>query len=434
MDLINIHDIGSYEVFVLGLVFMGLAVSSSCGTGGGSITIPLLIILLKFKPIYAIPLGNIAVLGSTTLNLLFNISKHHPSIVSRPLIDWNAISMMEPAAMLGTLLGAYFHRSMPEHILVVLLMMLLTITAIRMLGKGGFELYRDYVHRHCEEIPSTSYEIVSSHDIDFSSHQEPYQGNGIQIAAAKTPVTILKSTPSAARMNRSTSKLTRVLSRSFEVELDHYESTPVQQHSSWNLDHVPWSTVGILSLLFIGTCSINVVKGIYANSMSSYLVNLILPVYILAVGLWLRYRVLRVSNSARDQSDIEWSLRNSLLYPFLCIFAGIAAGSFGIGGGTIKTPLMLEMGMNPHIVSATSTAMIFFTSMTAASSYFVDGTLLRHYATVLFLVGILSNIFAQKILTPLLVTYGNASILTILVGILVAVSAALMMLEAQSRE
>jgi uncharacterized membrane protein YfcA len=41
------------------------------------------------------------------------------------------------------------------------------------------------------------------------------------------------------------------------------------------------------------------------------------------------------------------------------------AGLFGLGGGVVKAPLMLELGVLPEVAAATSTTMIAFTSMAA---------------------------------------------------------------------
>ena len=35
---------------------------------------------------------------------------------------------------------------------------------------------------------------------------------------------------------------------------------------------------------------------------------------------------------------------NTVRYPCICFFAGFFAGMFGVGGGIVKGPLMLEMG------------------------------------------------------------------------------------------
>ena len=52
-------------------------------------------------------------------------------------------------------------------------------------------------------------------------------------------------------------------------------------------------------------------------------------------------------NYRYQSGDVEWNPGNTALYPALCIFAGICAGMFGIGGGIVFGPMMLEMGVHP---------------------------------------------------------------------------------------
>ena len=47
------------------------------------------------------------------------------------------------------------------------------------------------------------------------------------------------------------------------------------------------------------------------------------------------------------EGDVLWDNRATLLYPALCTAAGVLAGLFGVGGGMIKGPLVLEMGLTP---------------------------------------------------------------------------------------
>jgi hypothetical protein len=53
------------------------------------------------------------------------------------------------------------------------------------------------------------------------------------------------------------------------------------------------------------------------------------------------------------EGDMEWNYENTLKYPFIVIWAGFFAGLFGIGGGIVKGPLMLYMGVHPQVASAT---------------------------------------------------------------------------------
>lgn len=58
------------------------------------------------------------------------------------------------------------------------------------------------------------------------------------------------------------------------------------------------------------------------------------------------------SRGVPSSVDIHWTPRNSLLYPVLCSVAGVVAGLFGVGGGIVKGPLMLELGVCPEVSRA----------------------------------------------------------------------------------
>ena len=60
-----------------------------------------------------------------------------------------------------------------------------------------------------------------------------------------------------------------------------------------------------------------------------------------------RWRLQTELNYQYVEGDVEWNPRNTLRYPFFCCFAGFFAGMFGVGGGIVKGPLMLDMGEAP---------------------------------------------------------------------------------------
>ncbi len=57
-----------------------------------------------------------------------------------------------------------------------------------------------------------------------------------------------------------------------------------------------------------------------------------------------RWRLKARLNYRYGEGDVEWNPQNTLRYPAVCFFAGFFAGLFGVGGGIVKGPLMLEMG------------------------------------------------------------------------------------------
>jgi uncharacterized membrane protein YfcA len=84
-------------------------------------------------------------------------------------------------------------------------------------------------------------------------------------------------------------------------------------------------------------------------------------------------------------SHVRWTPRTSLLYPLLSTLAGVCASMFGIGGGVVKGPLMLALGVCPEVAAATSSTMIFFTSA-GASAFYINANYVTRpdYALALF--------------------------------------------------
>jgi uncharacterized membrane protein YfcA len=63
-----------------------------------------------------------------------------------------------------------------------------------------------------------------------------------------------------------------------------------------------------------------------------------------------------------EVGDIVWTPDTTLYCPLYCSLAGVVAGMFGVGGGIVKGPLMLHLGVLPEVAAATSATMILFTS------------------------------------------------------------------------
>lgn len=95
---------------------------------------------MGFSPKYAIPLSNVTILGGSIMNMVMNVSKRHPS-ADRPLVDWDLILIMEPLTIGGALAGSFLNKILPEWLLVVSLVILLSYTAQTTLDKG-FKVYQ----------------------------------------------------------------------------------------------------------------------------------------------------------------------------------------------------------------------------------------------------------------------------------------------------
>jgi uncharacterized membrane protein YfcA len=101
-----------------------------------------------------------------------------------------------------------------------------------------------------------------------------------------------------------------------------------------------------------------------------------------------KWKLKKRLNYKYAQGDVEWNEKNTVIYPCICFFAGFFAGLFGVGGGIVKGPLMLQMGVHPLVASATAAVMIMFTSVAATTMFIAFDIMTWDYAIFLFIIGL----------------------------------------------
>lgn len=158
----------------------------------------------------------------------------------------------------------------------------------------------------------------------------------------------------------------------------------------------PKDKVILLSVMVLVVIGLNLLKGgggsfpspigIKCGSNQYWGVTGLVFAWVLFISLWMRIELIKKwklkkrLNYEYIAGDVEWNERNTIIYPCLVFFAGFFAGMFGIGGGIVKGPLMLQMGVHPLVASATCAVMIMFTSVAATTMYIAFGTLTWDYA------------------------------------------------------
>ena len=152
---------------------------------------------------------------------------------------------------------------------------------------------------------------------------------------------------------------------------------------------------------------------------------------IILFSLYVRSGILkRQENGGPVLSDIHWDEHNTIEYPLLSVIAGLFAGMFGIGGGIVKGPLMLSLGVHPEVTSATSACMILFTSCTSTLCYFIFGFLKYDYAFFCMALGFISTLIGQTAMTEVMKRAGQrSSYIAFCIGLVVAISAIAMGIE-----
>ncbi|CAK9086637.1 Sulfite exporter TauE/SafE family protein 1 [Durusdinium trenchii] len=318
------------------------------GVGGGGILVPLYMLFLRFRPRHAVALSNITVLGGAMANTGVNLLRRDEN--GRSLIDWNIIVMMEPATIGGTIVGSFLSKYLADFVLMVFLAVVLAVLSFRTLDKGLEMFWREK-----DAIP-----IV---------HQAVEEAQDSQEVASE--------------------------------EEDAKESRNLVGHSIRTVERDHRTKIGLLVLCFLGCIGLTILKGSGRGSVAGvscgYVSFWLLTWAALpwVVGFGLIFRDMLIKEHLENEEDghdyqmaeIRWTAVTTVRYPMLCSLAGVLAGLFGVGGGIIKGPLMLELGVDPHVASATAATMILFTSSAASVSFEVFGLLKADYGAFCFILG-----------------------------------------------
>ena len=379
-----------------GVAIVGLMLAAGGGIGGGGILVPTYILLLDFPVKHAIPLASATVFGGAVANNLLNAFKRHPDHPHRLVIDWELILQLEPMTILGALMGAVLNDFLPDMVLVIMMFLLLSATAYKTLAKA--------------------HTLRKKEDLERKNRESSVVGELKPLLKVDTVDTYVLDDTSAT------------------------EHTSKQQKEESAISACTAATK--LSSLFVVVTVLNLFSGgpgeagtgpvgsQSCNGACFWVVEVVMVLVILPFVYCARSELLsRVNQGKPVESDISWNDENTILYPCYAIVAGLVAGLFGIGGGIIKGPLMLSLGVHPAVASATSACMILFTSSTATVSYMIFGLLVPDYAAFCLVIGFCSTILGQTVMSLLLRRYRRHSYIAYSIGIVVAVSAVAMSIE-----
>lgn len=345
----------------VGFSAIGLLIAAGGGIGGGGILVPLYMLCLKFRPKHAIALSNFTILGGSIANTYFNIQKTLPN--GRSVIDWDIIVMMEPSTIAGAVMGSFASKYLPDFVLTVCLVIVLLGLSWRTLEKGISMFKKETLEMEKLETKTKETEMGRLGPVDKEESER------------LMPPTSCPEKPRKAMAPPGT----------------------------------PWEKILLLTACFVGCVVLTILKGsgdgsiigIHCGSQAFWILGLGSIPWTIAFGALFRNMLMSEheaklkANHEFGEADIRWDATSTIKYPLICTLAGVFAGLFGVGGGIVKGPLMLEMGVHPSVAAATAAQMILFTTSAACVSFEVFGLLEPQYGLVCFVMGLVCTSVGQ---------------------------------------
>ncbi|KAG7402187.1 hypothetical protein PHYBOEH_005750 [Phytophthora boehmeriae] len=376
------------EVFGLALAALVIFVAAGGGTGGGGVLDPIYILIMDLSAKTAIPLSSITILGGAISNFLLNLRRTRENS-TEPLIDWDVILVMQPLLLLGATCGTFLNTIMPTWLLCILLVMVLSVTGTRTLQKAISARRKE--RWQCGVTPESS----SLLGIDSSS-----------VAAMKAGIA----------------------------------SKPEIKHRA----DVPWRKLGALGGLFVVILSMNILRGgkgvdspVGITPSSSWYTVLVALPYAFLIGisyfslqnLGTIYRKQQSAGYELDPHEIKWTSASIRYFPMLSLAAGTVSGMFGIGGGIINGPLLLEVGIDASAASAMTATTVLFSSGMSAFNYLLMGSMDLHLAQLMLPMGFLTTYIGHVCLLKVVRHFNCPSLIIFSMATIVLISAVAMSVE-----
>lgn len=346
--------------------------------------------------------------------MVLNVYKRHPE-ADRPLVDWDLILVMEPLTMGGAIVGAILSKILPDWILVISLVVLLAYTTKTTMDKGISQWNKETKAFEAEKKSALAQAIKSVDDANSNLEMS----------------SLLRDNGSDSE-DDETGNLKQYVDPKLKQLLEEER-------------HTPQDKVTIITVMVVVVLALNMAKGgggtfpspfgIKCGSISYWFTTGLVFAWILGISVYVRgiliekWKLKQIVNFKYATGDVEWNERNTIVYPCICFFAGFFAGLFGVGGGIVKGPLMLQMGIHPLVASGTVAVMIMFTSVAATTMFIAFGTLTWDYAIFLFIVGLITTVIGQFGVSYLVEKYRRFSLVSLSIGLVVAISTVLLAIQ-----
>ena len=106
-------------------------------------------------------------------------------------------------------------------------------------------------------------------------------------------------------------------------------------------------------------------------------------------------------------TDIKYRGQSLFYLLFFAFIGGWVSGAFGLGGGSVFNPLMIELGVPPTVSTSTGMYMIMFSTFASSIIYISYGALNKEFALWLGLWSIIGIIGGIKMVDSLIKKYNR---------------------------
>ncbi|CAJ1961448.1 unnamed protein product [Sphenostylis stenocarpa] len=347
------------------LCFIASAISSAGGIGGGGLFIPILSIVAGLDLKTASSLSAFMVTGGSIANVMCNMCITSPKFGGKSLIDYDIALSSEPCMLLGVSVGVICNLVFPEWLITVLFAIFLAWSTSKTCRSGlmFWKAESDEIRKNgVEELEKGLLENETTEERKVLGVAHVYKENN-EPKSVEVPVPLLAP--------QGNSKV-----------------------------RIPWLKLVVLLLIWFSFFSVYLLRG---NRYGQGIIQMepcgveywILSSVQIPLAVIFTAWIVFSKESLRDRTLIQEITdmkvpgltknrpSNILVFPSMALLAGILGGVFGIGGGMLISPLLLQVGITPEVTAATCSFMVLFSATMSALQYLLLG--MEHVEAALIL-------------------------------------------------
>lgn len=365
------------------LSFIAASILSAGGIGGGGLYVPIMTIVAGLDLKTASSFSAFMVTGGSIANVGCNLFVRNPKAGGKTMIDFDLALLLEPCMLLGVSVGVICNLVFPNWLITSLFAVFLAWSTVKTFGNGVY------------------YWRLESEMVKIRESRRVGENDENEIESVKLPL------------------------------LGDYERPK----------RFPWMKLGVLVIIWLSYFAVYLLRGnkygegiisIEPCGITYWLLSSTQIPLTLFFTLWICFSDNVQGNqcsdhqvSVKDVEDLssnDGGRSNKCMFPVMALLAGVLGGVFGIGGGMLISPLLLQVGIAPEVTAATCSFMVLFSSTMSAIQYLLLG--MEHtgtaslFAIVCFVASLVGLMVVQKVITQ----YGRASIIVFSVGIVLMTS------------
>ncbi|XP_016491105.1 sulfite exporter TauE/SafE family protein 5 isoform X1 [Nicotiana tabacum] len=367
------------------LCFLAASISSAGGIGGGGLYVPILTIIAGVDLKTASSFSAFMVTGGSVANVVCNMFITSPKNGGKILIDFDIALLSQPCMLLGVSIGVICNRVLPEWLITILFAVFLGFCTFKTC-KSGFSFWK------------------------------------------------LESEVEVMRPKNGNQELENGLLKNESEPLLKKEAKGLESSSS-----IPWMKMGVLVMFWFSFFFLYLLRGnrygqgiisMEACGVGYWIISSVqFPMAIIFTSWILYNRVSQQNIPSKKQegsSETKHGPSGKLIFPLMALLAGVLGGVFGIGGGMLISPLLIQVGITPEVTAATCSFMVFFSSSMSAVQYLLLGMEQVDDALIFALVCCVASIVGLVVVQRAIEHHGRASLIVFSVGTVMALSTVLM--------